>query len=198
MYPKEITQFKFKYKYNAMWVLMLRHDSHKGNFFTKQNVKNITTDCLYSRLEYIDHFRLGSTFEFLLEYPQLSGFNRWIQTSNPCSDSVHVEGFEDRGITWKNHFTGLAQSADSHRCYLDGRDGSQKDAWYFAIGSYAEWQNFPNKNAIPGPFTGTEQQHRDFIHEVLLWVRNFNYTIVHKTKIPLTSKILISFFLIQS
>ena len=75
---KNENYFTFKHDHNASWVLLLHHISEEGDFFTRDNVEDITSENLYSRLKYLEKYRFRSKFEFLLEYPQLSGYNRHI------------------------------------------------------------------------------------------------------------------------
>ena len=171
-----LNNITFKHDHNAMWVLLLHHISTKGDFFTPDNVKDITSENLYSRLKYLENYRFNSQFEFLLEYPQLSGYNRWIQTSNPCTDGYDVKGFQEIDLTWKDIFSGLVLSSDSEYSFLDGNEGLKINNWCFAIGSFQEWQTFPGKKSIPGPFSAAVQPDHELLTEVKLWVRFFQNT----------------------
>ena len=104
-------------------------------------------------------------YEFLLEYPEISGFNRWKQTSNPLKSKT-VSGFEynPSEIAWSNLFDGLAKYSSS--AFLAGCPN--EGWWHFAIGAYS---NFTAADTFPGPVLGSF-----YVKEVRLWIRIANFS----------------------
>ena len=63
-------------------------------------------------------------FEFLLEYSDVDGYNRWIQTSNPIETIEDVTGYKAVTVSWpSDSWYGLANS-NSGNTLLDGNKGT--------------------------------------------------------------------------
>lgn len=84
-----------------------------------------------------DAFGAGPEFageyEFMLTYPSIAGYNRWIQTSSP-NDSV-VTNYYPVSISWRNHSHGLRRVSSKNTEY----DCDTGSTWYAPIGQYKAW-----------------------------------------------------------
>lgn len=117
---------------NAIFARILHHNNKNGTIlFTANNVLNIQTDDLYSRLYLMEQFRNSNEeFEFIVLQPDVDDkIYRWKQTSNPCTESTCV-GYEnisntEYGIKYRNNYTFIC---------ID--DDNNTNKWYQAIGSY--------------------------------------------------------------
>ena len=147
-----------KNAHRASWFLIFHHNSAGGYFSTSEQLSTCSTH-KYSALGILEKFRINGEFEFLLEYPQIEGFNRFKQTSNPTKSSK-VTGFVKKHLSWEScSFAGLALSSSSST-FIDGSPNA--DTWYYAIALYSKWGG----GDIPGPFSEGVT-----ITEVNLWVR---------------------------
>jgi hypothetical protein len=167
----------YKHQYNSYWKLLLYHSSAENEFFTSTNVKNISTEHLYSILYQLDDsYKIDKEyFEFLIEYPIfLPEYLRWKQKVNPKTRTDDV-GFYPINVNWKgceeiDYFKGLAISTQTSLTYLDGSPSFRN--WWFAIGAFNEstWnvKNF-DLHIFPGPYT--EDGRYLFVNEVYFWVR---------------------------
>jgi len=165
--------FITKYEQKAHWLLLFFHNSTNGVYF-QDEIEVLSTDQKqkYSILGILnENHKMNGYFEFLLEYPEIPGFNRWKQSINPRSvfDSSEVDiGYVPVNISWTNNsFGGLAKSTYSQQTYIEG--SIRHSRWFYAIGAYLT-NTYINdiclrKDCIPGT---------DFNYEikiVKLWVR---------------------------
>ena len=87
-----------------------------------------------------DEHRINGKFEFLLEYPEHKGYNRWLQTSNPLYENEvnkngeqKAEGYEEIQISFPdNYWGGLVNSLSDKYVLLDG--STYIDYTFFSIG----------------------------------------------------------------
>ena len=80
-------------------------------------------------------------FEFMLEYSDVYGYNRWIQTSNPVTESENVTGYKNVRTSWTTtKWYGLALSS-SGNTLIDGNQGSN---WWYSVGTLK-----PHQGGIP-------------------------------------------------
>ena len=88
----------------------------------------------------------SNQYEFLLEYPNEypNKYNRWTQTSNPCTTSS-VSNYNPIHIDWTTqNFGGILLSSEVNgSTYLKCDTGT---TWFYAIGSRDSWET-----SIPGP-----------------------------------------------
>lgn len=80
---------------NAIFARILHHNNKNGTvLFTPENVLNIQTEDLYSRLYLMEQFRDNDGgFEFIvLQHDNVT--YRWKQTSNPCTETT-CTGYEN-------------------------------------------------------------------------------------------------------
>lgn len=151
----------------AVWLRIFHHNNLNGTELwssISQSSLEDGYDVLHrqSILAYLDDYKGESGFEFLLEYSDLEGYNRWIQSTNPLkttknSSMTKVPGYQSVSISWNTaNWGGLAKS-NSGATLLDGSIGNNN--WFYAIGAKTNYNG-----GIPGPnqvITGS----------VDLWVR---------------------------
>ena len=157
-------QYETKTQYEAIWLKVFDHDSGAGGFFqSKTEALNCSITNRYSILYILDsRFKINGKYEFLLEYPELVGYNRWLQTNSPIDETEQsgktAEGYEAISITWDaSYWGGLVKSTRS-TTFLEGSTKSTSIAWY-GIG-YISTQYSP-QHAGPGVK----------VKKAVLWVR---------------------------
>lgn len=141
------------------------HKSNSGStlFASDDEALSSYTTNKYSILHALEGYRnANGQFEFLLEYPGVTGYNRWKQTSNPTVTSEAVTGYEAISITWTEQSWGGLCKSSSADTFVDGSVGS--GSWYYAIGAHVAWNS-----GIPAGFGSTA------VEEVCLWVRIDNW-----------------------
>ena len=141
----------------ATWAQILYHFNDSGSqlFASSDNLSSQTKNDFYrnSQLANLARYNLTS-YEFLLQYSHISGYNQWKQTSNPATTSEAVSGYQAVSISWNENsnssaFQGIAKS-NSGATFIDGTIGHSN--WYYALGSYSEWNG-----GIPGPSSAEKQ-----------------------------------------
>ena len=155
----------------AVWKKVFYHNSRNGTvLWTGGDAEALSSNTAdkYSILGQLEDYRNSSgQLEFLLEYPEMTGYNRWLQTSNPATSSPHiVTGYTPVGTpTWTTQsWAGLARTMNSANSFIDGNTalGTGTTNWYYSLGCRISWPTTA-PYGIPGP-NGTVQ-------EVELWVR---------------------------
>lgn len=130
---------------DATWLRVFHHNNLGGKeLWDAISQAENSYDVLHrqSILSYLDNYKGKDGFEFLLEYSDLNGYNRWIQSTNPLK-SADVRGYEVVSITWNaSNWRGLAKST-SGKALLDGSPGNN---WFYAIGATTNFNG-----GIPGP-----------------------------------------------
>lgn len=122
---------------DAIWLRVFHHNNLSGTVLW-DSLSQVSINGGYDELNkqtilYALNNYKNSNFEFLLQYSDLEGYNRWIQTSNPVTTSESVTGYKAIHIDWnQNNWKGLAKS-NSGSTLIDGSVGSSK--WYYAIGA---------------------------------------------------------------
>ena len=165
-----------KEQYGALWLQILYHNSTGFVYFNDSNVEySIHHPQLYSILKFIPRIQKfdDSKFEFLFEYPEYEGYNRWSQKINPYkirSVTTQDIGFEDIDLTWSGYlFSGLALSNSPWATLMDCCVNS---SWaHYSIGRLISYEE---KDVIPGPKILDENQHQidGFnVREERLWIR---------------------------
>ena len=160
----------------ANWLLIYYHNSETGLFFDNDSASFINNEYQYSIIGSItERFKHNGNFEYLLEYPEQNGFNRWKQKIH-ISDTNELQTPEDIGYTpvhidftqkYNNiGFGGLSKS-NSIRTVFDGSpaNGASSDNYWFAIGPK---EKYYNKNQFPGPYYG---EYADGVTKCYLWIR---------------------------
>ena len=167
--------YKFKYEHNAWWANIFFHYSTNGEYFNNSDPNRSPLFCknenTYSYLGDISNkYRVNNKFEFLLEYPEYPGYNRWTQTINPLYSrgvAISQMGFEAVGsLSWSATvgFTALHQITSYEATFL--KCAEVESSWHYAIGAY----HFYNvTNTIPGPYIAAYDG--KYVKSVLLWIR---------------------------
>ena len=170
--------YELSERLDARWLKIFHQNSTGNRYFDKAtNQANYNTNdpYLFSILKLLPYIRKFDDFqyEFLLEYPGHSGYNRWSQTVEPHKViSPHGKdiGFKEIDLTWKGYlFSGLGFSQDL-RFYMDCTVNESLYAHY-AIGSFAP---YASSDIIPGPRINDENGNRISgfdVREVTLWIR---------------------------
>ena len=178
-----------------IWAKIFYHNSQGYVFFTEEEAKfNIGDSKKFSLLKDIDLFK-GTLpyYEFLLEYPELPGYQHWIQKTNPLllTDVDDESYFKCINCSWETYFRGLFYSTDSPpKTFLEGDTRHNAD-WRFAIGAYQAKQG----SKIPGPPTSLTDGND--VYEVRLWIR----TQIHSSFLKVTlrnSLLIITIIITQS
>ncbi len=141
----------------ATWAQILYHFNDAGSqlFASSDGLESKTKNDFYFNSQFANLARYNLTsYEFLLQYSHLSGYNQWKQTSNPATTSEAVSGYQAVSISWDTNtnssaFQGIAKS-NSGATFIDGTIGHSN--WYYALGSYSEWNG-----GIPGPSLAEKQ-----------------------------------------
>ena len=135
--------FYYCQKYDASWMLLNYINlNEKYEPWTSFDEANISfKPYRYSVLGLLsDEHKINDEFEFLLEYPEHNGYNRWYQSMNPLYDIEYekgnglqtAKGYREHTLSWKNnYFSGLMKSC-SIRTLLDGT--RNMDSTYYSIG----------------------------------------------------------------
>lgn len=170
--------YKFKVFRGASWFRIFYHNV-KGGFFVDENeAKACNSKYKFSILGDIDNhpdeWKIDDSFEFLLDYPKLKGFNRWKQSIFPLSEDSsllgnNVTGFVNVSCSWTSkRWGGLAKltnpvddgySSANITTLLKGTIGHSN--WFYSIGYYGNHASY--KDVMPA-YDGKTT-------EVELWIR---------------------------
>ena len=157
----------------SAWARIFYHLPKNGTVLFKNadEALHINTPEKYSMLYLLEGESLRSSsgeYEFLLEYPQNAPgqYNRWKQTSNPCT-SNSVTGYVPIHEDWTaNYWGGLLRDKGTNTFI---RGSVTTDDWYYAIGCYKKWDvSIPGSN-FPA-------------HEVCLYIRIDNCNLINTTE----------------
>ena len=156
---------EYKYAYRAYWKLLFySNQTNPEDFFDDLSVyPTIKSEKVYSNIQEESERPRSGKFEFLLEYPELNGYNRWKQNNFPLneeeSNNIKADGYEEIHISWRNYNWGGLIKSSSQFALIDGSVGNS--AWYYAIGYTGKSHVW--SGGTPGPYS--------LIHEVFLWIR---------------------------
>ncbi len=138
----------------ATWAQILYHFNDSGSqlFASSDNLSTQTKNDFYRNSQFANLARYNLTsYEFLLQYSHISGYNQWKQTSNPATTNNTISGYQAVSISWTdNAWGGIALSSTTASTFIDGSPGT--GTWFYALGSYAEWSG-----GIPGPSAAEKQ-----------------------------------------
>ena len=164
-----LSYYEIKYQYNAVWLKVFFHNSSSQIFFKNSSeALNSNTFHKFSILNEINNnFLINKKFEFLLEYPEVSGYNRWVQSINPIyqSDST-ITGYLGIHISWSGRFWGGLSLGSGGYSFLDG--SIRRPDWWFAIGSYISYGEI---NKYPGPAVSESSSSWHTVSICYLWIR---------------------------
>ena len=169
-----------KGKFGKTWLLLFHHNSSTGDYFENyEEIEYINTTTKFSIFGFItEDFKIDGQYEFLLEYPELSGYNKWKQTEFPTTvnESYSSNGYDPLtcDCTWSSYpFSGLSLSNDTQYTFLDASNSATR--WYFSIG--AKRNNPANNiaNTFPGPKVLDNPS--IVVSHVFLWLHISNFNI---------------------
>ena len=162
----QIDKYIFMNFIGESWVLLFRHDVSKNPRFLTSisdyiDYYNESDNDIYSILGEAHQWeKKFDQYEFLLEYPELVGYNHWKQTNFPLDEkqSKVPEGYYNISNTWIVYdFGGLIYNS---ACSLL-KGSITSSMWYYAIGTKPNCGGL-GASSIPGSSL------RDKI--VLLWM----------------------------
>ena len=165
-YDIRISHYQFKRAYGASWLRIFyqRKYSYSEGFDSKSQCYDYVSDSMYSILGNASEYSpFGDKYEFLLEYPEIEGYNRWKQTDFPTKNKEKVgvspvKGYENVSISWNIQYWGGLSVSLSPTSLLDGSIGNYY--FWFSICYLKNVGDYDDK--MPGP---------SLIHEVILWMR---------------------------
>ena len=153
-------------EYGARWLKIFYHNSNNKVFFaSEKEALFVVSSQKFSFLKYLNKIqRYESTkYEFLLEYPEIEGKNRWTQTLSPLVASPGSDnGYNPINISWDGgNWRGLF--IDKGATYLKG---SYTEYWFYAICSFNKY-NY--NDTFPGPSVNGVKNYS--VKEAYLWIR---------------------------
>ena len=118
----KIGKYEFKNELGASWLkIFYQHiENIKDAFETIDDAAYVIGTNQYSILSEVSQWPHEGPYEFLLQYPELTGFNRWNQTNFPLKDNCTqgkdtVDGFLNISCTWtEQHWAGFADQKVVH------------------------------------------------------------------------------------
>ena len=146
-----IGDYEYKIFIGASWLKIYHQDADIGVYSSIDEARSCNAPGKYSILEEardIKHHGSNS-YEFLLEYPGLKGFNRWRQSNYPLdAKDENVIGFVNVSCTWTvQYWQGLGLSSYGS-VLLDG--SIRHSNWYYTIGMVENCdKDYPHN--FPGP-----------------------------------------------
>ena len=185
-------------------MLLFYHNSTYDDFFVNENeILFSNTPTKFSLFGYVSSFKSDGAYEFLLEYPEVQGHNRWRQTMFPLNtdetnspENGYISSSCD--CSWTHVFKGLIKSS-REESFLDC---AQSPNWWYSIGAKT---NFTYFHKIPGPISGeTGSLSFHYVSEVYLWIHAPKHGIAqifqitfHRGNFRVLPKIPFSFFFLS-
>ena len=156
-----------KYAYDSYWLLLYYHNFDiSGPWVRGTAERNFETN-KYSILYSINpSLKINGEYEFLLEYPEKNGYQRWYQSSNPMEEfenpslgKRNAEGYREHTVSWTTcGWGGLVRTSNQDIVLLDGT--TYHDDSYYSIGRYSSYNG-----AVPG-------NDNDILIKIsILWIR---------------------------
>ena len=163
-----------KYAHGAHWLLIFYHYSKNGNFFDNETAYKIDDEDRFSIIGMISpRFMYDNYYEYLLEYPQVPGYNQWkqkkhIAETEPEQTALDIEYKPVHESFTSGNFSGMSKSLAYKDTAFDGSPGIGGDNNYFwyAIGSFKTYKQFDNEFPGPYPVYG-----KGAVDTVFLWIR---------------------------
>jgi len=177
-------QYITKKEFGSNWILIFHHNSTGNVYFSNLNECKQSLDFeKYSIFQTLDDsFKVDGCYEFLLQYPEISGYNRWKQLNNPILESksgkTQVTGYQGIHIDWSGWYWGGLAVSTSTYCCIDGSIATGN--WWYSIGAYYGNSYVPK---FPGPGYSLTDDIR--ATEVFLWVKsnkNINERTIEKSR----------------
>ena len=157
-----IGKYEYKLFGGASWIKIYYQDVDISNY-TDVNQALASNEpgkfSILSEAKNLEHYHRDA-YEFLLEYPGYTGFNRWKQSNYPLDTIESVSGFVNVSCSWTvNCWRGLSRT--SYKCAL--LDGTGPGCgWFYAFGMKIKCDPAYTR-LFPGP-TG-------YRSKVYLWMR---------------------------
>ena len=167
----------YKTAYGVKWEKIFYHDLPKSSIFTYSEALECHETNKFSNLKKLGlKYQINEYFEFLLEYPEKNGYNRWIQRKNPLETS-HSNTDSDTGfipitLTWSHNFGGLQIHNQTGISFLDC-DKTTDNNWY----TIATYRHYKTSGYFPGPYS--------IVHIAVLYVRVQEACYCQKSKIKI-------------
>ena len=184
MAPKRqfiLGDYEFKIQYGASWIKIFYHHFTKieDGFSTFDEVLSFNSQDKYSIIGAAKFFQKPdpNLYEFLLEYPQYDGFNRWKQEKFPTDETneegrAAAYGYENVSISWTRPlWGGLTLCYAPYCAALDGSYDPKNQSWFFVIGYMKTCTNREYQTSFPGP--------GETVNDVYLWMRINNIFLDH-------------------
>ena len=139
---------------NADWVEVFYHYNKYGSilFASADDLANkpVNTAEKFSILNQLGSLATSGTYEFVMFWTDISGIQRWKQTSNPATTYNSVTGYQAISVPFtQNNWSGLSKSTDSSVTFIDGSVGVN---WFYAVGAYSAW-----RGGIPAASTANKE-----------------------------------------
>ena len=123
---------------DAMWIRLFHHNNKGGTVlwdslaqtYVQEGYDDNYKQSILFMAANLENYKIDGKYEFMLEYSDLEGYNRWTQTSNPGEKTGEVTGYKAIHISWSDGFKGLSLS-ETGKTLLNGSADS-KD--YYPIG----------------------------------------------------------------
>lgn len=160
--PKMLLQFKRVH--GATWELIFFHDMSTGETFNDSSALFFNGEKMFSIIVLINnHFRNNNYFEYMLEFPEHKGYNRWKQTIDIASTNKAQKGseigFKSVHLDFPSGFTGLSRTTENSFTVFDGSPGVL--GYWFSIGAKTGFNN-------PYLFAGVPSKNSKICY---LWIR---------------------------
>ena len=140
-----------KKEFGVRWLKIFYHNSINGDFFSNESqILFSCTNKMFSLLGRISpSFKINGSYEFLLQYPKIEGYNRWKQSVYILDANESDVGYQanPEDISWnETYWKGMGRSARTEETFIDGSVHLQY--WWYAIGAK---HNYSSINRFPGP-----------------------------------------------
>ena len=162
-----------KEEFNKRWLKIFYHNSTGGVWFkNEEEINFIEEPQRYSILGLVNKkLNLGGYYEFLLQYPEIEGYNNWKQktflftTEESGNSGYSCSPQQGLNCTWNEmSWKGLFKST-RNTTFIDGSNGFY---WWYSIGSKTAFSSY---DRFPGPAGGTASVNGTTVTEVYLWIR---------------------------
>ena len=159
----------YTFKLNHFWQLLYYHDYSTANYWSSfEEAKNSSKKDKYSILYLLsEKYKINGEYEFLLEYPELTGYNHWCQTSNPLEEKEtdsdgkqNAAGYRAIQNSWTEKYFGGLVFSSRPSCLIDG--STYHWNYWYAIGLTEDYGS-----GVPGP-------NGNVIKKSQLWIRARN------------------------
>ena len=173
-------KYEFKTELGASWIKLFYHNVEtQSDIFDKPSVAEyvLGKKNQYSILSEVRNWSHPEKYEFLLQYPQYPGYNRWRQSCFPLDEEDNetkdvADGYENISCIWTDmYWGGLVKHGNNpidNYCSL--LKGSLVTNWYYAIGTRKGCTGW-EYTKIPGP-------NNYLVNTVYLWMRVSDLTLL--------------------